>query len=452
MNIGIDALQFDIPKIFLPIDVLAEARGIEPAKLQFGLGLEKMSFPDAHQDSVVFAANALRKLLVQEKLNPKDFHRIYVATESSVDGSKPIASYLLSLMEQNLYQENSLNHVDVVDMYFACISGVDALQNSIDFVKANPNKKAIVVCTDIAKYDWESSGEYTQGAGAVAMLISANPSIIEFDGEFSVSTQGVFDFFKPRRIFKKSELNIPVSEDYFGIRESEIEIYKDQPVFDGQYSNQCYLERTSQAYFEFEKYKNISDQLYSNWNTICMHLPYCYQARRIFTEIFVEDTPSLKQEKLIQTDVKEYIKSVSKSEEYKNLVSDKIQPTEWASGKIGNMYTASIFMGMLSALCLKAENGEDLANQKFGFIAYGSGSKAKCFEGTIMPNWKEKISKISLKENIENAQAINMETYKNLYDLTQENSVVTPSKEFILDSIEEKIPELKGARYYLWVD
>jgi hydroxymethylglutaryl-CoA synthase len=43
---------------------------------------------------------------------------------------------------------------------FACIAGVDAIQNCLDFIKLNPDKKAIVVTTDIAKYDLNSGGEY----------------------------------------------------------------------------------------------------------------------------------------------------------------------------------------------------------------------------------------------------------------------------------------------------
>ena len=70
MKIGIDSLSYDIPKIQLPIKDLAIARNIEPAKLEKGLGLINMAFPDVHQDAIVFAANALTKLIEQENLEP----------------------------------------------------------------------------------------------------------------------------------------------------------------------------------------------------------------------------------------------------------------------------------------------------------------------------------------------------------------------------------------------
>jgi 3-hydroxy-3-methylglutaryl CoA synthase len=40
---------------------------------------------------------------------------------------------------------------------FACIGGVDAMQNCIDYVTLNQTKKAIVVTTDLAKYDLNST-------------------------------------------------------------------------------------------------------------------------------------------------------------------------------------------------------------------------------------------------------------------------------------------------------
>lgn len=101
MKVGIDAIAFDIAKIHLPIKTLANARNIEPEKLEKGLGLIKMTLPDIYQDAVVFGANALTKLIQDNDINLSEISRIYVGTESSIDSSKPIASYLLSLMEEN---------------------------------------------------------------------------------------------------------------------------------------------------------------------------------------------------------------------------------------------------------------------------------------------------------------------------------------------------------------
>ncbi len=453
MKTGIDAISFDVANIHLPIKTLAVARNIEPEKLEKGLGLIKMTLPDVHQDAVVFGANALTKLILDHNINLNEISRIYVGTESAIDSSKPISSFLISLIEQK-FGEDTLAECDVVDFTFACIGGVDALQNCLDFVKLNPAKKAIVVTTDFAKYDLNSTGEYTQGAGALAMLVTSNPRIIAFDNNWATSTKGVFDFFKPYRSISKEAITQNKNNDsWFDNLEAEIEIHKDQPVFDGQYSNQCYMDRTRSAYFSFKKLKNTSETLYNSWKSIIMHLPYSFQGRRMLSEIYALDhTDKIIPESMEPADYQTKIKEVAKSEEYRNFVSGKLQPAELASSLIGNLYTGSIFMGLLSTLAHYYDTKQEVAGTTFGFLAYGSGSKSKVFEGTIQPEWQSALAQVKLFENLEESLEIGFETYESLHKKEQKESIRTPKNEWVLDRIEKEIPVLIGARYYKWVD
>lgn len=453
MKTGIDAISFDVAKIHLPINTLAKARNIEPEKLEKGLGLIKMTLPDIHQDTVVFGANALTKLISDNNINLNEIARIYVGTESAIDSSKPISSFLIALMEQK-FGENTLSECDVVDFTFACIGGVDAIQNCIDFVTLNPTKKAIVVTTDFAKYDLNSTGEYTQGAGALAMLITSNPRIIAFENNWATSTKGVFDFFKPFRTISKTAITgNTTNEPWFENLESEVEIHKDQPVFDGQYSNQCYMDRTRDAYFSFKKLKNTTETVYDSWKSIVMHLPYAFQGRRMLSEIYALDASNT----IItgDEDTSEYqnkLKEISKSEAYKEFINEKLMPAEIASSLIGNLYTGSIFMGLLSTLAHFYDTEKEISGSKFGFLAYGSGSKSKVFEGTIQKDWKLAIADVNLFETIEKSYEIDFETYNKLHKKEQKISVRTPKTEWLLDRIENEIPNLIGARYYKWVD
>lgn len=453
MKTGIDAIAFDVAQLHLPIKTLATARNIEPEKLEKGLGLIKMTLPDVHQDTVVFGANALTKLVVDNQIDLNEIARIYVGTESAIDSSKPISSFLISLMEQK-FGEGILAECDVVDFTFACIGGVDALQNCLDFVRLNPAKKAIVVTTDFAKYDLNSTGEYTQGAGALAMLVTANPKIIAFENEWATSTKGVFDFFKPyRTISKEAITGNNENQDWFANLESEIEIHKDQPVFDGQYSNQCYMDRTRNAYFAFKKLLNTTETLYNSWESIIMHLPYSFQGRRMLSEIYALDAvnPIISGNES-PADYQNKLKEVSKSEEYRVFVSRKLQPAEIASSLIGNLYTGSIFMGLLSTLAHFAKTKKDISGKKFGFLAYGSGSKSKVFEGTIQADWQLAVAKAQLFEILEQSLEIDFTTYEKLHKKEQKQSVKTPKSEWVLDRIENENPNLIGARYYKWID
>lgn len=451
MKTGIDAIAFDIAKLHLPISTLAKTRNIEPEKLEKGLGLLKMTLPDKHQDTVVFGANALTKLILEQNIKLTDVARIYVGTESAIDSSKPIASFLSTLIEQK-FGANCLTECDVVDFTFACIGGVDALQNCIDFIRLNPDKKAIVVTTDIAKYDLNSTGEYTQGAGAVAMLVTSNPRIIAFENHWATSTKGVFDFFKPyRSITKEAITGNNTNNNWFDNLEAEIEIHKDQPVFDGQYSNQCYMNRTKEAYFSFKKLKNTDDIIYNTWSSIIMHLPYSFQGRRMLSEIYALDSKEIEIDSY-SLDYQNKLKEVSKSEDYQKFVSEKLQPAERASSLIGNLYTGSIFMGLLSTLSHFYDTNKPLDGLIFGFLSYGSGSKSKVFEGSIQSQWKEALGKTQLFETLEQSQEIDFKTYEKLHKKEQKTSVRTPKNEWVLDFIEKESPNLIGARYYKWVD
>ena len=453
MKTGIDAIAFDVAQLHLPIKTLANARNIEPEKLEKGLGLIKMTLPDVHQDTVVFGANALTNLVLENQINLNEIARIYVGTESAIDSSKPISSFLITLMEQK-FGEGSLAECDVVDFTFACIGGVDALQNCLDFVRLNPTKKAIVVTTDFAKYDLNSTGEYTQGAGALAMLVAANPKIIAFENEWATSTKGVFDFFKPyRTISKEAITSNNENKAWFDNLEAKIEIHKDQPVFDGQYSNQCYMDRTRNAYFAFKKLLNTTETLYNSWESIIMHLPYSFQGRRMLSEIYALDAVNpiiLGNES--PADYQNKLKEVSKSEEYRAFVNQKLQPAEIASSLIGNLYTGSIFMGFLSTLAHFANTNSTITGKKFGFLAYVSGSKSKVFEGTIQADWKLAVAKAQLFETLEQSHEIDFTTYEKLHKKEQKQSVKTPKSEWVLDHIENENPNLIGARYYKWID
>lgn len=442
MTFGIEAASYYIPSLYFEIKDLAEKRGIEPAKLEKGLGLHKMALPDVHEDAATFAAEALLKLIKDYTINPKDIARIYLGTESALDAAKPTASYAMQMVEKVLedeFGERCFKNCDVVDMTFACVGAVDALHNSLDFVRVNPDKKAIVIASDYAKYELASSGEYTQGGGAVSLLISSKPDLLTIENQWGVATESVFDFFKPRRQYKKEDIiNAPESFP------DKIEIFTDEPVFDGQYSNQCYQDRIKEAY---QHYKEITgkEKPYENWKYLIFHLPYAFHGKRVFTEIY-----SL--ENGLSYDTLDEQKTMAKSDDYIQFISNKIEKSQRASSEIGNMYTASIFMALLSALQVSFNENEELSGEEIGFLGYGSGSKSKVFVGEISENWKKVVSKWNLFEELRNRTAIDFDTYEKLHRKQLNESVNQSYKGFGLQSIEQENPVLRGARYYGYQD
>ena len=313
-SVGIDDMAAYIPQIYLPIETLAKARDIEYAKLNKGLGLTSMALADALEDAATMAANAVLQLILQNDLHPSQIGRIYMGTESSVDGSKPMATYVLEMLTayfKDTYGEDCFLNCDVVDLTFACIGSIDAMHNTLDWVRAGQDRIGIIVGSDVAKYELNSTGEYTQGAGAVAVLVKEEPRLLAISEHWGVATRGVHDFFKPvRKLDKKALIKEVIQltgkngididtllrhlEDKIEVKgvlddnSHTLTLHKETPVFDGPYSNDCYQERIKEALEHYAQEANLpaSDALTDNWRRLVFHLPYAFQARRMFSEIF----------------------------------------------------------------------------------------------------------------------------------------------------------------------
>ena len=183
MAAGIDDISVYIPRLYVDASDFAEARGLDPQKLVRGLGIAKMAIVDSNQDPACLAANACLKVMQRNKLSPEDIGRLYVATESSFDESKAMNSYVIGMLEQ-VYGKETFGHCGGIECKFACVSGSYALYDNTNWIRAGESEDKyalVVVVSDIAKYDLGSSGEVTQGAGAVAMLLNDSPRLLAFD-------------------------------------------------------------------------------------------------------------------------------------------------------------------------------------------------------------------------------------------------------------------------------
>ena len=135
---------------------------------------------------------------------------------------------------------------------------------------------------------------------------------------------------------------------------------------------------------------------------------------------------------------KKWLKTVSKSQLFNEFVKEKIIPGELASAEIGNMYTGSIFMSLISLLSSALEKGQDINNAKIGFLSYGSGSKAKIFEGTLENQWEEIIKGLDLFKKLEDRIQIDIVSYEKLHNNEMILPLDTSSKSIKLDKIESE--------------
>jgi hydroxymethylglutaryl-CoA synthase len=120
---------------------------------------------------------------------------------------------------------------------------------------------------------------------------------------------------------------------------------------------------------------------------------------------------------------------------------------------IGNLYTASLYLGFRSCLEFEFQKGVDLAGKRIGFGSYGSGSSAMVFSGTVQPDYKEIVKNMNLEVEIGERKKLSLEEYEEIHEnkRSPDQSLLDAKKEFVLVSIENT-PESKGERKYVFCD
>ena len=124
------------------------------------------------------AATAAYRLMQKFGISPSDIFRVDTPTESSLDGSRALVSDVIGMLE-DVYGRGSLSHVLGYEQKFACVSGIERLLDTGAWFAAgwNTRKYALILATDMAKYNLNSGEEPTQGAAAAALLIGNDPKV-----------------------------------------------------------------------------------------------------------------------------------------------------------------------------------------------------------------------------------------------------------------------------------
>ena len=451
-TVGIDDMAAYLPKLYVDAEELAKERNIPPSKITKGLGLEKLAIPDAHEDAATMAAMATLELMEKNDLSPKDIDFIEIATETSPDASKPISCYVQGMLEQ-IYGRGSFDHVGAPETKFACVGATYALIDRLAYIASGWNKAeySIVVATDIARYRLNSSGEPTQGAAAIALLLKEEPRLLAYEPEFTgFGTIDDRDFFRP--------------------------VESKTAVVDGQYSIGCYLRDMRIAADAYKRnmvklgvLKSLRESVVEKINLAAFHTPFPKMAQYAFASFLIHDWRSLpKWKKIIEkigpepsreglSDVEFYIseeyknfrRKFMKTEEFQSEYKSKIENSLIALRQIGNSYTASVWLGVESHF---ETRNDDLAGKRFGIGSYGSGSSAIVCSFIVQPEYKEVVKKMDLMRKLDERQRIPIDVYEDLHEgrLKLHESVIPPKNEFALVSFGNKSYDY-GYRYYKYI-
>jgi hydroxymethylglutaryl-CoA synthase len=406
--VGIDAIEIWTGKLKLDLaETFAPAQGDDPGKYTKGLGLHASSFPDVYEDIVTMGANAAYRLMDRKGLEPDDIGRIDVATESSFDNSKPVSTYIAGCLEQVF--DGDFHHANKGERKFACISGTQSLDDAYNWIQAgrNRDRAAIVIATDTALYARDDPGEATQGAGAVAMLVDEDPSVVELSTEQGYGSADETDFLKPNQQF---------------------------PSVDGKRSVKVYLARMREALDDFAE---VSGPIHpDDYHMIPFHTPFPGMVRKaaalgyrhIVCGTDVEDLlaeeighqpvrEEFDSEEAFNDAIREYTDALTETERYRDWYNQAIEPTLEIARHVGNWYTGSVHLARASGLKQAMEHDIDLAGEKLLVASYGSGAQAEVHAETIVPGWEDEIGALNVDEQIQSRYNLSFEEYEHVHDV-----------------------------------
>ena len=429
-SVGIDAIEIHAGKLRLDLaETFAPANDESPEKYTKGLGLHASSFPDVFEDIVTMGANAAHRLMERKGLRPEDIGRIDVATESAFDNSKPVSTYIAGCLEQ--VYEGDFHHANKGERKFACISGTQSLDDAYNWIRAGRNRgrAALVIATDTALYARGDPGEATQGAGAVAMLIDENPSVVELSRDQGYGSADETDFLKPNQQF---------------------------PSVDGKRSVQVYLARMREALVDYESVAGATHP--DDFALIPFHTPFPGMVRKaallgyrhmirdteiedeLANEIGRQPRPeAFDDEEAFMDAVREYTDALQETDRYVRWYDRAIEPTLDISRHVGNWYTGSVHVARVSGLKRACENGDDLTGKRLLVASYGSGAQAEVHSEAIQQGWEAEIEALDIDDQLRERRDITFEEYEDIHDThnhEEENDLeqfTTPEAEFVFD-------------------
>src|SRR4249920_2363058 len=198
---GVSAMSLYVPPFRVNLENWCDWTGNSWEKISAVVG-RSFRVPGRHENVYTMAANAVLRLIRQNDVDPARIGSLGLGTESSTDNAAGavIVRGMVDRALDKLNMPRLSRQLEVPEFKHACLGGVYALKNALRYVNYDgKGRQAIVVSADVAEYERGSSGEQTQGAGAIAMFVEHTPKLFSVDllhGGSSPDYRGA-DFPKP---------------------------------------------------------------------------------------------------------------------------------------------------------------------------------------------------------------------------------------------------------------
>lgn len=485
--VGISAMAVYLPPWRVDLKRWCEWTGNDAAKTRAVIG-HAFRMPGPDQNVYTLAANAVLRLIFRHGIDPQRVGYLALGTESSIDNAAGTV-IVRGLVDQALAAEGKptlARDCEVPEFKHACLGGVYALKGGLRYLALDGrDRQAIVVSADIAEYARGSTGEPTQGAGAVAMLLETSPRLLELDlaASGSASAYRGLDFRKP---FLRFADQTPGHHGRL----------RDLPVFNGPYSTDCYIDATLHALDAmFARREGSHSAWLRDLGAVFMHRPYHHMPRSAWAMAWLAalghdaaqgdaqaeaelagycDAAQVTLENLAEEwqrgtqsceagalppsaypALMAARKAFRKSDNHAGIVKDKLRIGSEAMMELGNLYTAALPAWLATGLESAAVEGMDLDGRDLLVLGYGSGDAAEAIPARVVPGWQDAARAVHFQEALADAVDLDQEAYATLHDTgnIDDAGQVSPSG-IVVDHVGMRDePELQdfGIAYYRYL-
>jgi 3-carboxymethyl-3-hydroxy-acyl-[acp] synthase len=363
MAVGIEAINAYVGQACVDVRDLFAHRGLDLSRFE-NLMMEQRSVNLPCEDAVTNAVNAAAPVVAALGPDGRDsIELLIVATESGVDLGKSLGTYV----HQWLGLSRRCRSFEVKQ---ACYAGTAALQSAAALVAATPvpGIRALVIATDSPGVAVAGSYvEPSEGAGAVAMLVSAQPDILQLDpGACGFHTFEVMDTLRPR---------------------------PDVDIVDSDLSLLSYLTCLEQSFLGYRDRVAHAD-IRDTFDYLAFHTPFAGMVRGAHRMLLRKQTG-------LATDAID-------ADFGRRLAPSLAYPTQ-----VGNLFSAALYL----ALCSLVDTAEFGRPKRIGLFSYGSGCASEFYSGVVPAGAKAVLARQRIGARVAERHKLSMAEYDTVNEL-----------------------------------
>lgn len=394
-HVGIEALNVYCGIAQIPVETMFTARGLDKGRLA-NLGMQNRAINLPFEDPVTNAVNAAKPII--DSLTEEEVGQIEIlvtATESGIDFSKSIASYV----HRHLGLSNQCR---LTELKQACFASTAAIQMAVGYLASgvSANAKILVIGTDVALVN--ARAEYmepTVGAGSAAMLISNKPKVAQFDlGAFGLHSFEVLDSARPTPNYEVADV--------------------DGSLF-------VYLDCLASSFADYQRKVEGAD-FQQTFQYLSMHTPFAGLVkaahRKMLREANISDPAQVEQD-------------------FKNRVAPSLN----YPSQVGNLCSASVYLALASTIDHATFNGVT----RVGMFSYGSGCSSEFFSLLVSEQSRNHLGAMQIAQHLNSRLELSFTEYEQMLEENLKCLVPVENRDTPISKYEPLINKVPGRRKML---